>query len=142
MNTNKHHASKTFQSRPACAGSGAIDPEKARYSNYLCPVCGRTDIGLTAWSITHYDTAPHKLNTHLHEDDLARNSRKSAPAPQPQKTKEAHVFTPEQHEAIKAFFTNENADTYKAMLDSGLEANSRDTSKSYVQYARKQGWTA
>lgn len=128
----KRHATKTYMGRPACAGSGAPNGDDP------CPVCGRSGFSPTALG---------KVNTHIHNDDLASRQSISWKA---QKNishargvaaarKNQTTFTTEQHNAIKAFADDNSKETYTAMLDTGVEAG--HGSNGYIGYARKQGWT-
>ncbi len=133
MKSSTHHASKTFRGAPACAGSGAANPvSDADGWNYTCPVCKRTGFSLT--------NNTKVLGTHLHADDLASpTATTGGNTHRTVRTIDQITFTPEQHEAIKAFVTDNSVDTYRAMLDTGVEVG--HGSNGYVGYAREQGWS-
>lgn len=126
-----HHETRTYAGRPACAGSREAAVKTT--DRFACSVCGRTDI-----STGFGDDVP-RINTHIHADDLASPATKPQSAP----LAPAAEWTPTeaQHEAIKDFFANQSAETFAALLATGLEANTRNPAMSYTRYARRQGWT-
>ena len=123
----KHHETRTYCGKPACAGSmveGTFDAEGLRH----CSVCGRTGISST-WG------EAGKINTHLHPLDLAGRSKSAAPVTPAPAPKPVIPVTPRMYLAIQAFYQNPGPDTYKEMKDSfrGQDFN-------YVTWATKQGW--
>ena len=72
MNTTeaRHHNTKTYRGRIACAGSGQHNDARG------CLVCGRSNVGTQGGG---------GVSTHLHADDLASASRTTTTTTDPNK---------------------------------------------------------
>ena len=123
---NNNHPTRTYRSKPACAGSAAESVTDSR-GYTACAVCGRTGLSCiidgSGWTT--------RINTHLHPQDMASKPKtftEPVAAPKP-----PWRPNPAQALAIQAFYANPSMETFSEMAATGA------TDEHYTTWARSQG---
>lgn len=125
-NTTRHHATRTYQGKIACAGSH--EPTKA--DGRSCSVCGRNGLAITVAG---------NIATHLHLLDLkarqyssgpteaeinsARSKEKAAIANAALEAELDLLDTPENVALVAAFAASPSSETFMPMIEAGLQGD-------------------